>query len=68
VECGSNILSGANLGNILRLVQMVTERKEEWQPPQECPPGEVADTFFCIVLDYRLLDLAEAEWSVGRRI
>ena len=68
VECGSNILSGADPQTILRLVKMVTGRKGGWQPPQEYLAEGVADTVCRIVLSYRLPDLAEQEWSASRRI
>lgn len=68
VECGSNILSGADPQTILRLVKMVTGRKGGWQPPQEYLVGGVADTVCRIVLSYRIPDLAEQEWSASRRI
>jgi UDP-N-acetylglucosamine 2-epimerase (non-hydrolysing) len=68
VECGSNILSGTNPHDILRLVKMVTGRKGAWYPPQEYLAEGVADTVCRIVLSYRIPDLAEQEWSAKRRI
>ena len=67
VECGSNILSGADPQTILRLVKMVTGRKGAWHPPREYLAEGVADTVCRIVLSYRIPDLAEQEWSAGRR-
>lgn len=66
VECGSNILSGANPRSILRLVNLVTGRKGKWWPPLEYLAEGVADTVCRIVLGYRLPDLAEMSWRAGR--
>jgi len=68
VECGSNILVGADPQYILRFVKMVTVRKGGWQPPQEYLAEGVADTVCRIVLSYRIPDLAEQEWLSHRRI
>lgn len=67
VECGSNILSGADPDAVLRLVRLVTGRKGKWQPPPEYLADWVADTVCRIVLGYRIPDLAEREWSAGGR-
>jgi UDP-N-acetylglucosamine 2-epimerase (non-hydrolysing) len=67
VECGSNVLSGADPQTILRLVKMVTGRKGRWQPPQEYLAEGVADTVCRILLSYRLPDRAEQEWRDGLR-
>ena len=67
VECGCNILSGADPQTILRLVKMVTGRMGGWQPPQEYLAEGVADTVCRILLGYRLPDRAEQEWSDGLR-
>lgn len=67
VECGSNILSGADPQTILRQVKMVTGRKRGWQPPQEYLAEGVADTVCRILLSYRLPDRAEQEWRDGLR-
>ena len=67
VECGSNILSGADPQTILRQVKLVTGRKEGWQPPREYLAEGVADTVCRILLSYRLPDRAEQEWRDGLR-
>jgi len=67
VECGSNILSGADPQTILRQVKMVTGRKRGWQPPREYLAEGVADTVCRIFLSYRLPDRAEQEWRDGLR-
>jgi len=63
VECGSNILSGADPQTILRLVKMATGRKGGWLPPPEYLAEGVAETVCRIVLGYRIPDLAELCWS-----
>ena len=67
LECGSNILSGADPQTILRQVKMVTGRKGGWQPPREYLAEGVADTVCRILLSYRLPDRAEQEWRDGLR-
>lgn len=68
VECGSNILTGADPQRILRLVNMVTSKRGGWQPPPEYLAEQVADTVCRIVLSYRLPDPAEQEWLAGRSV
>ena len=68
VECGSNILSGADPQIIVRLVNLVTGRKGGWQPPVEYLAGGVADTVCRIVLSYRIPDPAEQGWQAGRKV
>jgi len=65
VECGSNVLSGADPESILRLVKFVTGSRGKWQPPPEYLAGSVADTVCRIVLSYRIPDLAEQAWQAG---
>ncbi|MCX6376755.1 MAG: UDP-N-acetylglucosamine 2-epimerase, partial [Armatimonadetes bacterium] len=67
VECGSNVLTGADTGTILRLVDMVTKQKGKWQPPAEYLAENVADTVCRIVLGYRMPDASEALWQSGGR-
>jgi len=67
VECGSNILSGADPEAVLRFVRLVTGRKGKWHPPAEYLADGVADTVCRIVLGYRIPDLAEREWLAGGR-
>lgn len=66
LECGSNILSGADPQTILRAVNFVTRRRGGWHPPPEYLASNVADTVCRIVLGYRLPDLAEREWRKER--
>jgi UDP-N-acetylglucosamine 2-epimerase (non-hydrolysing) len=67
VECGSNILSGADPQIILRLVNMVTGRKAGWHPPEEYLADGVADTVCRILLSHRIPDPAERDWAAGNR-
>jgi UDP-N-acetylglucosamine 2-epimerase (non-hydrolysing) len=62
VECGSNILSGADPDQICRIVEMVTKERQRWQPPPEYLKDGVADTVCRIVTSYRIPDLAEQQW------
>jgi UDP-N-acetylglucosamine 2-epimerase (non-hydrolysing) len=68
LECGSNVLSGAEPQRILRLVDFVTRAKRKWQPPPEYLVENVSDTVCRIVSSYRIADLAEQEWLSGRRV
>jgi UDP-N-acetylglucosamine 2-epimerase (non-hydrolysing) len=68
VECGSNILSGADPQTILRLVKLATGRKGRWQPPVEYLADGVADTVCQILLGYRIPDPAEQGWQAGRKV
>ncbi len=68
VECGSNLLAGADPQMILRMVKLATERKGGWQPPREYLAEGVADTVCRIVLSYSTPDLAEEGWKAGRRV
>jgi UDP-N-acetylglucosamine 2-epimerase (non-hydrolysing) len=67
VECGSNLLSGADPRTILSHVELATSRKGGWRPPPEYLAENVADTVCRIVLGYRAPDPAERDWSAGRR-
>jgi len=59
VECGSNVLGGADPDHIRQLVQLVTQSGRRWEPPPEYQVTEVADTVCRIMLSYRIPDLAE---------
>ncbi|MEI6502731.1 MAG: UDP-N-acetylglucosamine 2-epimerase (non-hydrolyzing) [Armatimonadota bacterium] len=65
LECGSNLLSGADPQAILSAVEMVTSQSHGWQPPVEYLAQNVAATVGRIVLGYRLPDLAEQGWQQG---
>lgn len=68
VECGSNVLSGAEPQRIVGLVEYVTRGKRKWQPPSEYLAENVSDTVCRILLSYRISDPAEQEWLAGRRV
>jgi UDP-N-acetylglucosamine 2-epimerase (non-hydrolysing) len=52
VECGSNMLSGADPDMILQCVRTVLEQKREWTVPREYLMEHVSDTVVKIVLGY----------------
>ncbi|HZW03847.1 MAG TPA: UDP-N-acetylglucosamine 2-epimerase (non-hydrolyzing) [Anaerolineaceae bacterium] len=52
IECGSNVLSGANLESILTCVDMVLSRTPSWTPPVEYLAENVSSTVANIVLGY----------------
>lgn len=66
LECGSNILSGADPQTILETVDLVTRCRGGWQPPPEYLAANVAETVCRIVLCYRPPDPAEREWKKRR--
>jgi len=66
IECGSNVLSGAEPEGIVRLVAFVTEQKGKWTPPAEYLVPYVAPTVARIVLGYQVPDAAEQEWQAQR--
>jgi len=66
LECGSNILSGADSEWISSAVEMVSSRTGQWTPPAEYLAKAVADTVCRIVLSYRVPDLAEISWKSMR--
>ena len=52
IECGSNILSGAEPDNILRAVELAISQPASWKPPQEYLAENVAETVSKIILGY----------------
>jgi UDP-N-acetylglucosamine 2-epimerase (non-hydrolysing) len=54
IECGSNILSGAEPETILRCVRTVLDQKHEWTVPPEYVAPAVSSTVARIILGYRL--------------
>ena len=52
IECGSNILTGADPERIRACVAMATSRATDWQPPAEYLAREVSKTVANIVLGY----------------
>lgn len=55
IECGSNILSGAETDSILRAVEMAISQPVNWQAPKEYLVENVAQTVGKIVLGYTSL-------------
>jgi UDP-N-acetylglucosamine 2-epimerase (non-hydrolysing) len=54
VECGSNMLSGADPDHILTCVRTVLEQRREWTVPAEYLERQVSDTVIKLLLGYRL--------------
>ncbi len=52
LECGSNILSGADPETIVHCVRTVLDLKARWLPPREYVVENVSDTVIKIVLGY----------------
>ena len=52
IECGSNILSGANAEDILRAVEIALAQPANWLAPQEYMTENVAFTVLKIILGY----------------
>ncbi len=53
VECGSNILSGADEDILLRTVNLVMGRATDWEPPPEYLATDVTRTVLNILLSFR---------------
>jgi len=49
LECGSNILTGADPRDILAAVKLVTGRKPDWTPPKEYLATDVAEAILKIM-------------------
>ena len=54
IECGSNILSGADPESIIRCVRAVLDQKSDWVAPREYLAENVGQTVANIMLSYRL--------------
>jgi UDP-N-acetylglucosamine 2-epimerase (non-hydrolysing) len=52
IECGSNMLSGAEPETIQRCVRSVLEQKSEWTAPPEYMAEHVSSTVIKIILGY----------------
>jgi len=53
IECGSNILSGADPDSVLRCVDVVLEQKSKWRAPAEYLVEQVSGTVVKILLGFR---------------
>jgi UDP-N-acetylglucosamine 2-epimerase (non-hydrolysing) len=67
IECGSNVLAGADPETIARLVRLVTQTPPAWDPPPEYLAPRVAQTVCRIVLGFRLPDRAEQAWQARQQ-
>ena len=56
VECGSNMLAGADPATILRCVETVTQLPADWPPPPEYLVPDVSTIVAKVVLGYRRAD------------
>jgi UDP-N-acetylglucosamine 2-epimerase (non-hydrolysing) len=52
IECGSNMLSGADTETIMRCVRTVLSQKSQWTAPREYLEEHVSDTVVKILLGY----------------
>jgi UDP-N-acetylglucosamine 2-epimerase (non-hydrolysing) len=66
IECGSNVLAGAEPETIVRLVRQVTQSSAKWNPPAEYLAPAVSQTVGRIVLGFHLPDRAEQAWRERR--
>jgi len=55
LECGSNILSGAQKEQVLLSVKTVLSLRGQWSPPPEYMIPNVSDTIIKIILGYRYI-------------
>ena len=55
IECGSNILSGANTEDIVRAVDIALNMPQTWTAPEEYLAGNVSGTVVKVVLGYTSL-------------
>jgi UDP-N-acetylglucosamine 2-epimerase (non-hydrolysing) len=67
LDCGSNVLSGAQTEDVVRAVDLVTSTKGNWSPPSEYTVSNVSETVVRIALGYRTPDLAEMERRTDER-
>ena len=63
IDCGSNVLAGADPDQIMSLVSLVTSQRGTWVPPTEYLATNVAEVVCRILMGYRLPDLAEVRWQ-----
>lgn len=50
IECGSNVLSGTNTEQIVRIFNTLLDRTYEWSPPEDYMKKNVSDTVINILL------------------
>jgi len=57
IECGSNMLSGADPKDVLRCVRTVLDQRADWRVPSEYLAQSVSNTVAKIMLGYRGRDI-----------
>ncbi len=63
LECGSNILAGADPQAITAAVRLVSDGgSHAWQPPAEYLVGNAAHTAVRVITGYHLPDASESSW------
>ncbi|RYG87872.1 UDP-N-acetylglucosamine 2-epimerase (non-hydrolyzing), partial [bacterium] len=62
LECGSNVLAGADPGRIAATARLVLDRPHPWTPPEEYLRTDVSDTVARLLLSHRLPDPAERQY------
>ncbi len=55
LECGSNIISGADRGRILKAVEIALSQPSDWNPPREYKADNVAQVVTKIIMGYTSL-------------
>jgi len=66
IDCGSNILSGADPGVVARCVRIALERRTDWDPPEEYLAPSVSSTVVNIVLGHPRRPLGADDGSADR--
>jgi UDP-N-acetylglucosamine 2-epimerase (non-hydrolysing) len=66
LECGSNILAGADPDAIERAVAFVMNRGTAWTPPAEYLAENVAARACGVILSYLTPDPAELQWQSSK--
>jgi UDP-N-acetylglucosamine 2-epimerase (non-hydrolysing) len=60
IECGSNILSGVNIDDIIRSVELVVNLGSQWVPPEEYKELNVSDKVLRIIFSH--FDTSQTEY------
>jgi UDP-N-acetylglucosamine 2-epimerase (non-hydrolysing) len=66
IDCGSNILSGADPEVVARCVRIALERRTDWDPPEEYLAPSVSSTVVNIVLGHPQRPLGPDDGSADR--
>jgi UDP-N-acetylglucosamine 2-epimerase (non-hydrolysing) len=67
LECGSNILAGADPDAIEQAVAFVMNRGTAWAPPAEYLAKSVAARACGVIMSYRTPDPAELQWQSSKK-